>query len=386
MSRTVRGILKCACHIMLALALLLGFYPVQDADACTRVLWRTAEGVPMIEGQTPVTPMPVIVGRTMDWHIRVTNKFRVFPRGIHRDGLGGNNSLSWTSKYGSLVMTALDRWAQEGMNTEGLSARLLYLGESDYGSRDANRPGVGLVIFVQYLLDNFKTVAEAVEDLQEKNVQIVPVLGAPHEYVFHFSIEDASGDSAIIEFVNGGQMKVYHNRDYTVMTNSPPFDQQLSNLQTYLDDPAKPLPGSVESMDRFVRAFHYVSLLYQPKDGSKPPSSDYVRRQAVSFMVSLLGGIEAPVASFTALKTGPTLWLSIMDLTNHVFFFKDTFRPNMVWVNMSKFNFEPGSHEREYWPEYIDEGSPPDEAGDISKLLKKAPPFKFNNEFPTGYE
>ncbi len=43
MSRTVRGILKCAYQIVLALALLLSFYPQQTADACTRVLWRTAE-------------------------------------------------------------------------------------------------------------------------------------------------------------------------------------------------------------------------------------------------------------------------------------------------------------------------------------------------------
>lgn len=32
----------------------------------------------------------------------------------------------------------------------------------------------------------------------------------------HMSLSDASGDNAIVEFVNGGQVKIYHSKEYTV--------------------------------------------------------------------------------------------------------------------------------------------------------------------------
>ena len=43
----------------------------------------------------------------------------------------------------------------------------------------------------------------------------------------HLSISDANGDNAIFEYVNG-KLKIHHDPSYTVMTNSPVFDEQLA--------------------------------------------------------------------------------------------------------------------------------------------------------------
>ncbi len=43
----------------------------------------------------------------------------------------------------------------------------------------------------------------------------------------HLSISDASGDSAIFEYLDG-KLVIHHGREYQVMTNAPPFSEQLA--------------------------------------------------------------------------------------------------------------------------------------------------------------
>ncbi len=357
--------MKYHFKILLALVLGLGIFLAQEADACSRVLWRTAEAKD-IPGQKPPKDLPVIVGRTEDWHSTLHNKFRVFPRGIHRDGLAQTNSLTWTSKYGSLVLTMLDAGTHEGMNEAGLSARILYLGATDYGNRDINRPGLVVSLWPQYILDNFATVAEAVQALTEKNVQVIPPKLRPGEKMpDHLAIEDATGDSAIIEFIKGGEMKVYHDRAYTVMTNDPTYDQQLANLEKYKNINFNPLPGGLNAADRFVRAYYYGSRLYKPQD----------ENQAVRSMLGLLGNITAPFAAIP--DDYPTWWRTVMDLTHRIYYFNRINNSTLVWVNMSKLDFSPHALEREYDVEW----GPAGVNGDITNRLrlKIAKPFVFKD-------
>ena len=92
-------------------AFAIGLLATQDALACTRVLWMSPDG-------------QVIVGRTQDWTEKAGHAFLVFPRGIERTGAVAVNPHVWTSKYGSLVLTAYDSGTHEGVNEEGLSRPL----------------------------------------------------------------------------------------------------------------------------------------------------------------------------------------------------------------------------------------------------------------------
>ena len=40
-------------------------------------------------------------------------------------------------------------------------------------------------------------------------------------------LADATGDSAIFEYIDG-KLVVHHGKQYSVMTNDPPYDQQLA--------------------------------------------------------------------------------------------------------------------------------------------------------------
>jgi penicillin V acylase-like amidase (Ntn superfamily) len=260
------------------------------------------------------------------------------------------------------------------MNEAGLSATTLYLKDTDYGDRDVNRPGLVLSLWPQYILDNFSTVVEAVQALTEKNIQIIPLNLPPGVKIpLHMAIADATGDSAIIEIING-QFHVYHDRDYTVMTNQPTYDQQLANLSTYIEykptltppyQLLRDLPGSLKPMDRLVRAYYYGHIMYKPQN----------QNQAASYMLGLLGNIAIP--SNMNADDFPTWWASVMNLTHGVFYFNSMNRPNVVWVDMSKLNFNPHALEREFDVEW----GPANVFGDITNLLRLriAKPFVFKD-------
>ena len=109
------------------------------------------------------------------------------------------NPARWTSKYGSLVTTIYGIGTADGLNERGLGVHMLYLNATDFGPRDKSKPGVHAGLWAQYLLDNAATVKEALALLD--TVQVVMVEAHGHKATVHLAIEDASGDSAIIEYV-----------------------------------------------------------------------------------------------------------------------------------------------------------------------------------------
>ena len=136
-------------------------------------------------------------------------------------GQAGAESIQWTSKYGSVVVSGYEAGSADGMNEKGLVANLLYLAESDYGKPDGSRPFLSIAAWPQYVLDNYATVAEAVEALKKEPFNMLaPTLPNGPAAALHLAISDASGDSAIFEYVDG-KLKIHHGKQYAVMTNSP---------------------------------------------------------------------------------------------------------------------------------------------------------------------
>ncbi|GAB2661426.1 linear amide C-N hydrolase [Prescottella soli] len=294
---------------------------------CTRVMWPDAAG-------------SVLVGRNMDYHRDTGTNLWSLPRGIERnDGVGG--SLRWTSKYGSVVAGAFDMMSVDGINEAGLSGHVLWLTESEYGTFDKSRPALSMAIWLQYFLDNFATVADAVAWIDETKVQVVP-LGDPatgEVPAVHLALDDATGDSAIVEYVDGGVASVWHDRSYRVMTNSPTYDKQIEMLQEVAGFGGdKPLPGTTQASDRFARAAHYVGHLPEPK----------TRVEAVAGMFSVIRNAAQPFRVPEPGKpySSQTIWQTVADLTNRQFVFSSTTRPNVVWVNLAELDFGEGASAR----------------------------------------
>lgn len=214
---------------------------------------------------------------------------------------------------------------------------MLWLAESSYGQPDSGRTQLSQAIWLQYFLDNFATVADAVAWIAESDVQVVqmddPTGGVPP--AIHLALDDATGDSAIIEYIDG-KAKVYHDRAYRVMTNSPTFDQQLELVKAFTGlGGSEPLPGSTEAAARFARASYYASRLPQPAG----------QVEAIAAMLSVIRNAAQPfrVPDPGKPDASQTIWQVVLDLTRKRYVYESTTRPNIVWVDLADLDFSAGS-------------------------------------------
>ena len=82
----------------------------------------------------------------------------------------------------------------------------------------------------------------------------------------HLALSDASGDSAIVEYIDGEQV-IHHGREFQVMTNSPIFDKQLAISEYWKEiGGTVMLPGTNRAADRFVRASFYIDAVPKTAD------------------------------------------------------------------------------------------------------------------------
>ncbi|WP_051055712.1 MULTISPECIES: linear amide C-N hydrolase [Kitasatospora] len=316
---------------------------------CTRVLWRVDGG-------------PVLVGRNMDWKQSFHTNLWALARGIDRVGGPGGapNPLRWQARYGSLVAGAYDAATTDGVNEAGLAAHVLWLSESEFGARDAALPGLAASMWAQYALDTCGSVAEAVEAVGRYQV-----IGQQDPYAHvrstvHLVLDDAGGDSAVIEVLDGKPV-VHHGPQYAVVTNSPPYDQQLSGLKQYAGfGGTLPLPGTTLPADRFVRASYYLERLPAPAD----------RAEAYASLLSVMRNAAQPAGTPDPERPNisMTRWRTLADLSNGVYAFESSFRPDIVWTTLADLDFTRTA---------TLDLTQPDLVGDVTARYRATEPFTF---------
>jgi penicillin V acylase-like amidase (Ntn superfamily) len=305
-------------------------------EACTRALYVAKDGT-------------VIVGRSMDWGEDMKSNMWVLPRGMKRDGRGGKNTIAWESKYGSLIVSAYDIGTAEGMNEKGLVVNELALVESDYGKPVEGSKVISLSTWPQYVLDNFATVAEAVADLRKETFRVqTVVLGTGRPANMHLVISDASGDSAVFEYVDG-KLVIHHGKQYRVVTNSPTFDKQLAIMEYWKEAGgiSKSLPGTSRAADRFVRASFLLDILpgvASPTYISGTPQQSF-KFQAPMAVLSLMRSVGTPLgfANEEQPWVSSTIWRTISDSTNRVVIFDSALTPATFWVRLDDLDLRPGA-------------------------------------------
>lgn len=289
--------------------------------ACTRFVYLGQDG-------------NVVTARSMDWKYDIGSNLYILPRGMERNGEVGPNSLRWTAKYGSVVTTAYDVSTTDGVNEAGLYAGVLWLTESQYPKYEASsKPGLTIAAWTQYVLDNFSSVAEAVAVLEKEPFTLVTdnVPGQQRLTTLHLAISDASGDSAVFEYINGKQV-IHHGRQYQVMTNSPTYDQQLA-LNSYWQQIGGTvmLPGTNRASDRFARASFYVNAIPQKATPDESLASVF----SVIRNVSVPLGIATPDQP----EISSTRWRTVFDHKRKLYFFESAMTPNTFWVDIRKVDF-----------------------------------------------
>ena len=295
---------------------------------CSRILWNNNK-------------LAVVVGRTMDWPDGTDPKITVFPRGMMRDcgrvgpAVGAADyPAKWTSNYGSMVTTVFGVGTADGFNERGLGSHLLYLKATDFGLRDTRRPGLQATLWAQFVLDNAATVKEALAGLEAVQLVMAEVRGT--QVTVHLAIEDASGDSAIIEYIEGKPV-THHGPEHRIMTGDPIYDEQLALLKKLdFSKPSShtPLPGNVNATDRFQRAAYYAAMLPEPKN----------EREAIAGILAIARNVSVPFgAPYKGFGIFNTEYRTAINLTNKRYFFELTTSPNVIWADLMNFDLSPGA-------------------------------------------
>jgi choloylglycine hydrolase len=347
------------------LALSLGLVAAAGtALACTRTLYVAPDNT-------------VLTGRNMDWAEDMGSNLWAFPAGMARNGAAGPQSITWTSKYGSVITSSYEVGTADGMNEKGLVANLLYLAESEFAKPVPGKPFLSISAWVQYVLDNYATVSETVDALQKTPFNLLaPDLPNGKASTLHLAISDATGDSAIFEYV-GGKLQVHHGKQYTVMTNSPIYDQQLA-LNEYWKSIGGLvfLPGTNRAADRFARASFLLDAIPRKADPSyiKSVPQQSFSNQAVASVMGVMRSVSVPLGITTPDQPNisSTIWRTVSDQKNLVYFFDSATRPNTFWVSFSKLDLKAGAPVKKLT---IQDGEV--FSGETAGAFKAAEPFKF---------
>ena len=135
-------------------------------------------------------------------------------------------------------------------------------------------------------------------------------------------LSDSSGDSAIVEYIEGKQV-IHHGRRYQVMTNSPIFDKQLA-LNEYWQQigGAIMLPGTNRALDRFARASFYVNAIPQKREPDLAIASVFsvIRNASVPF------GLNTPDEP----NISSTRWRTVFDHKRKLYFLVGTYAQRLL--------------------------------------------------------
>ncbi|MDE6231931.1 MAG: choloylglycine hydrolase [Lachnospiraceae bacterium] len=213
-------------------------------------------------------------GRTLDYEFSYGDEVTVTPRNypFHFRNMG-----TMDKHYAMIGMAHIEKnypLYYDAVNEKGLGmAGLNFVGNADYKKPAPNKNNIAQFEFIPWILGRCATVKEARVLLEKINLIDTPFSEELPLAQLHWIIADAN-EAVTVESVKEG-LKIYDN-PVGVLTNNPPFNQQMFRLNNYMNlSPKQPennfsdkldlhaysrgmgalgLPGDLSSESRFVRA------------------------------------------------------------------------------------------------------------------------------------
>ena len=241
-------------------------------------------------------------GRTLDYEYSFSEEVTVTPRNFP---LAFRLEDTLKSHYAIIGMAhVVDDYPLyfDGINERGLAmAGLNFVGNAFYRKPVEGKTNIAQFELVPWILAQCTTVREARGLLENLNITDTPFSPELPPAQLHWILADH--DEAItVESVDSG-LRIYDN-PVGVLTNNPPFDQQLFRLNDYMHlSPGTPenrfseklalvpysrgmgalgLPGDLSSQSRFIRA-SFV------KENSRSGATE---GESVSQFFHILGAVE----------------------------------------------------------------------------------------------
>ncbi len=98
------------------------------------------------------------------------------------------------------------------------------------------------------------------------------------------------------------------------------------------------LPGTNRPTDRFARLSYYINETTQTDDP----------RRAVATVFSVMRNVSVPIGIKIPGKPNiaDTLWLTVSDQKNKVYYYQDTNSPSILWAKLNELDIKEGSGPR----------------------------------------
>lgn len=179
-------------------------YRMTNPDACTSLAAINPKG-------------DSVFGRNFDWQHRASLLlFTKPPNGyasvsmvdLYYLGLEGMQEIPWSKRF---ILLASPYATIDGMNECGVAIAQNAVPKRNT-PKDPNKPTLLNSQIIRLVLDHAADVNEALNLIQKYNVDFADVC-------VHFHIADASGKSAIVEYVDGGVSVVRNDNPWQVSTN-----------------------------------------------------------------------------------------------------------------------------------------------------------------------
>lgn len=178
-------------------------------------------------------------GRTQEYNLEYDYVLAQFPRDYSVEISASN----WQTKYSVMGVSArmdhqLMPTVLDGVNEKGLACSTQYFDEDnlyktmDEVIADGKRPVYAeqFIFYILSMCEDIEDVKKVLKTVAIPNSSIVQKTGLPQ----HFFIKDSSGKAIVVEPDASAEFcfNVYNN-NIGVMTNSPSFDWQVTNLRNY---------------------------------------------------------------------------------------------------------------------------------------------------------
>ena len=259
----------------------------------------------------------IYFGRNLDWDWEDGMVF-VNQRNVQKRAfVVAENAVKWKSKYGSVTFNQLGREMPfGGMNESGLVVENMWLSGTKYPEPDT-RPEINMTQWIQYQLDNCRTVEEVLATDKQIRLENTPIRAR-----IHYLVCDASGDTATIEFLEG-KMRVHRGKDLNnrALANDP-YEPSARYLKSGppSGDLSKPL-AKTDSLDRFCRAAARSSAFKPAKDAT----------QDVAYAFETLDQVK---------QGSYTVWQMVYDVPARQIHFRTQTNPQIRRLDLKSLNFD----------------------------------------------
>ncbi len=241
-------------------------------------------------------------GRTLDYDFSYGEEVTIMPR---RYGFPFRHMGNMTNHYAMIGMAHVADGCPlyyDAVNEKGLCmAGLNFVGNAQYQTLRPDKDNVASFELIPWILGQCATVREAKGILESMNLTNTPFHATLPLAWLHWMLADRN-EAVTIEFREDG-MHIFPN-PVGVLTNNPPFEMQMSQLNHYMALSNKTpqnrfsdqlplyadsrgmgalgLPGDLSSQSRFVRAA-FVKMNSVLKDS---------REEGVNQFFHILGSVE----------------------------------------------------------------------------------------------